>query len=125
LSRKFICRDTHTHNHTLSEQKVKHFLNFLCGEYTSIPISGQTFLRYFERYLKFFAVFKNYLFVPRFLSAQLKILCGALVGKLSSNKRGEKTNVRRKGTGRKFEKDADWTSIKRDKYEARIFSPRE
>jgi hypothetical protein len=66
-----------------------------------------------------------YLFVPRFLSAQLKILCGALVGKLSSNKRGEKNNVRRKGTGRKFEQDADWTSIKRDKYEARIFSPRE
>jgi hypothetical protein len=44
------------------------------------------------------------------------MLCGA-------NKRDEKNNVRRKGTGHKFEQNADWTSIKRDKYVVRIFSP--
>jgi hypothetical protein len=44
----------------------------------------------FSQYLKII-----YLFVPRVLSAQLKMLCGALVGKLSSNKR--ENNVEKKG----------------------------
>jgi hypothetical protein len=82
---------------------------------------------YLERDLNFFCSISKIicLFVSRFLSAPLKILRGALVGECSSNKRGEKNNVQRKGKECKFEQDADWTSIKRDKYEARTFSPLE
>ena len=51
-----------------------------------LPIGGQKFPRYFEGYLKFFAVFKDfYVFIPRFLAESPMTFRGTLPWKRCLN----------------------------------------